>query len=136
MKFEKYPTKGHGRLPRWLSGKESACKAEDAANSGFDPWVRKIPWGRKWQPAPGFMPGESHGRRSLAGYSPRGAESDTTETTEHTHASLISHLSSQQPRLRLEPSSATGHCATRWRGRGGHLTSPSVKQEDLTGGDF
>ena len=47
---------------------------------GFDPWVRKIPWRRKWQPTPVFLPGESHGRRSLVGYSPRGRkESDTTE---------------------------------------------------------
>ena len=34
----------------------------------FDPWVRKIPWGRKWQPTPVFLPGKSHGQRSLAGY--------------------------------------------------------------------
>ena len=93
MKFEKYATKGHGRLPRWLSGKESACKAEDAANSGFNPWVRKIPWERKWQPAPRFVPGESHGRRSLAGYSPRGAELDTTGATEHTHTRRGFHIS-------------------------------------------
>ena len=47
---------------------------------GFDPWVRKIPWRRKWQPTPVFLPGESHGQRSLAGYSPWGRkESDTTE---------------------------------------------------------
>ena len=46
----------------------------------FDPWVGKIPWGKKWQPTPVFLPGESHGRRSLVGYSPRGhEESDTTE---------------------------------------------------------
>ena len=35
---------------------------------GFDPWVGKIPWRRKWQPTPVFLPGESHGRRSLVGY--------------------------------------------------------------------
>ena len=35
-----------------------------------DPWVGKIPWRRKWQPPPGFLPGKSHGQRSLAGYSP------------------------------------------------------------------
>ena len=35
----------------------------------FDPWVRKIPWRRKWQPTPVFLPGKSHGQRSLAGYS-------------------------------------------------------------------
>ena len=37
---------------------------------GFDPWVRKIPWMRAWQPAPVFLPGEFHGQRSLVGYSP------------------------------------------------------------------
>ena len=37
---------------------------------GFDPWVRKIPWRRKWQPTPVYLPGESHGQRSLVGYSP------------------------------------------------------------------
>ena len=44
---------------------------------GFDLWVRKIPWRRAWQPTPVFFPGESHGQRSPAGYSPRGRkESD------------------------------------------------------------
>ena len=47
---------------------------------GFDPWVGKIPWRRKWQPTPVFLPEESHGWRSLVGYSPRGRkELDTTE---------------------------------------------------------
>ena len=46
----------------------------------FDTWVRKIPRRRKWQPTPVFLPGESHGQRSLVGYSPWGCkESDTTE---------------------------------------------------------
>ena len=36
----------------------------------FSPWVGKIPWRRKWQRTPAFLPGESHGQRSLAGYSP------------------------------------------------------------------
>jgi len=36
----------------------------------FDPLVRKIPWRRKWQPIPVFLPGESNGQRSLVGYSP------------------------------------------------------------------
>ena len=38
----------------------------------FHPWVRKIPWRREWQPTPVFLPDESHGQRSLAGYSPWG----------------------------------------------------------------
>ena len=53
---------------------------------GFDPWVRKIPWRREWQPTPVFLPGKSHGRRSLAGYSPWGCkESDMTERLTLTH---------------------------------------------------
>ena len=48
--------------------------------SRFDPWIGKIPWRREWQPTPVFLPGESHGQRSLAGCSPWGhKESDTTE---------------------------------------------------------
>ena len=39
---------------------------------GFDPWVWKISWRREWQPTPVFLPGEFHGQRSLAGYSPWG----------------------------------------------------------------
>ena len=46
----------------------------------LDPWVGKIPWRREWHPTPVFLPGEFHGQRSLAGYSPWGCrESDTAE---------------------------------------------------------
>ena len=49
---------------------------------GFDPWVGKIPWRRAWKPISVSLPGESHGQRSLVGYSPRGhKELDTTEAT-------------------------------------------------------
>ena len=50
-----------------LSGKESVCQYRRRV---FDPWVRKIPWRRKWKPTLVFLPGKSHGQRSLAGYSP------------------------------------------------------------------
>ena len=56
-------------LPRWLSGKEHACQCR---RRDFNPWVRKIPWRRKWQPTAAFLPGKSHGQRSLAGCSPHG----------------------------------------------------------------
>ena len=56
-------------LPRWLSGEESACNAGDAKTLRFNPWVGKIPWSRKWQPTPVFLPGESCGHKSLVGYS-------------------------------------------------------------------
>ena len=61
------------------SGKEPVCQCR---RCGFDPWVRKIPWRRKFQPTPVFLLGESYGQRSLAGYSPWDRkESDTTEVT-------------------------------------------------------
>ena len=49
-----------------LNSKESACNAGDPR---FNPWVGKIPWRRQWQPTPVLLPGESHGQRSLVGYS-------------------------------------------------------------------
>ena len=49
---------------------------------GFDPWVRKIPWRKEWQPTPVFLPRKSHGQRNLAGFSPWGCkDSDATEAT-------------------------------------------------------
>ena len=50
-------------------GKGPACTCRRCR---FDPWVGKIPWRRKWQPTPVFLPGESHGQRSMMGYSPWG----------------------------------------------------------------
>ena len=51
-------------------GKESACQCRRLRRCGFDPWVGKIPWRRKWQPTPVFLSRESHGERSLLGHSP------------------------------------------------------------------
>ena len=67
-------------LPKWLSSKESACQCRRWRRRRFSPYVRKIPWLRKWQPTPIFLPGKLHGHRSLAGYGPWGhRELDTTE---------------------------------------------------------
>ena len=55
----------------------------------FDPWVGKIPWRRAWESTPVFLPGESHGLRSLAGYSPWVSESDMTEQLTHTHTHIF-----------------------------------------------
>ena len=69
-------------LSRWHSSKESICQCRRLKKYGVDPWIRKIPWSRKWQPTPVFLPGKFHGQRILAGYSPGGhKESDTTEQT-------------------------------------------------------
>ena len=51
------------------SGKEPACQCRRCKRHGFNLLVRKIPWGRAWQPTPVFLPGESHGQSSLVGYS-------------------------------------------------------------------
>ena len=80
-------------LPWWASGgsevKASACVCLQCGRPGFDSWVRKIPR-RKWQPTPVFLPGESHGQRSLVGCSPWGyKESDTIEWLHFTSLSKI-----------------------------------------------
>ena len=48
-------------LFRWLSGKEPTCQCRKHRRHGFDPWVRKISWRRKWQAMPIFFFGQSHG---------------------------------------------------------------------------
>ena len=55
------------------------ANAGEAKDAGSIPWVRKIPWRRKWQPTALHLPGKFHGQRSLAGYSPWG----------HTHACTL-----------------------------------------------
>ena len=75
-------------LPWWLR-RYSVCL--QCGRPGFNPWVQKIPWRRKWPSTPALLTGKSHGRRSLVGYSPWGRkESDTTERL-HFHF----HLSKQ-----------------------------------------
>ena len=69
--------------------KESAYKARDGSN----PWVQKIPLRREWQPTLVFLPGESHGQRSLVGYSPWGhKESDMTKPLTHTYTGTHTHI--------------------------------------------
>ena len=77
----------------WCSGKESACQCRRRKRHRFDPWVRKIPWRRKWQPTVVFLPGKSHGQRSLAGYSARGCKE--LDMTEHTFYSTDEEIESQ-----------------------------------------
>ena len=72
--------------PKWFSGKESACQCRRCKRCMFDPWVgKKIPWRRKWQPTPVFLPGESQGQKSLVGY-----------THTHTHTHMCAHTQHSQ----------------------------------------
>ena len=69
-------------LPK-LTGSEASLVAQTVKNlptiqkTWVQPTVGKIPWRRKWQPTPIFLPGKSHGQRKLVGYSPRVAKSRT-----------------------------------------------------------
>ena len=80
------------RASQWLSGKESACQSRRSKRHGFNSWVRKIPWSRKWEATPVFLPGESHGQKSLVGYTPWcRKELDKTEwLSMHTHTRVSS----------------------------------------------
>ena len=53
-------------IPHGTSGKEPTCKFRRHKRHRFDPWVGKISWMRAWQPTPVFLPGESHGQRSVS----------------------------------------------------------------------
>ena len=63
-----------GGIPGGSDRKESAHQYRRCR---FDPWVWKIPWRRKRQPTPVFLPGKSHGQRSLLGYTVHGVAKET-----------------------------------------------------------
>ena len=74
---------------RWLRAKESTCQCR---RHGFYLWVGRIPWRRKWQPPPVFLPGKSHRERSLVGCGPWGRKE--SDTTEHAHTSFSLKITS------------------------------------------
>ena len=78
--FTDYRRKMKHQYFRTYSGEDSTCQYRRCKKRcGFDPWVGKIRWRRKWSSTPGFLPGKVHGYRSLLGYSPWGhKQSDTT----------------------------------------------------------
>ena len=80
-------------MAQWLKKKKKIhLPMQETQEMWSDPWVQKIPWRRKWQPPPVFLPGKSYGQRSLAVYSPWGRkELDTTEQLIHTHTHTHTH---------------------------------------------
>ena len=71
-------------------GSDSKESAFNAGDPGFNPWVRKIPWRREWQPTPILLAGEFHGQRNRVGYNPRGhKESKTTQQLTQTHTDFF-----------------------------------------------
>ena len=92
------PLLQEGGFPGGSVGKGSTGNAGDSGRCKFNPWVRKIPWRRVWQPTPVFLPGESHGQRSLVGYSPWGHKvSDRTEATECALLEGEGNMSTENP---------------------------------------
>ena len=82
ISFKVIHTHSHGASQVALVVKNPVASAGDIKRLRFHPWVGKIPWRRAWQSTPVSLPGESHGQRSLAGYSPLGhTESDLTEVS-------------------------------------------------------
>ena len=80
--FRVFLTQIWSDFPGDARDKEATCQCRGYQRHSFDPRVGKIPWRRKWQRTSIFLPGESHGQRSLAGCNPWGhKESDTTEAT-------------------------------------------------------
>ena len=75
-------------FPGGTRDKEPACQCRRRETFGFDPGVGKIPWRPAWQPTPVFLPGESHGQRSLGGCSPWVCIVAATDVTAHTHLSV------------------------------------------------
>ena len=73
-------------LPWWLSGKRIYLQCR---RPGFDSWVGKIPWEKKLQPTPVFLPGKSHGQRSLVGFSPRGYKRVRHDSATKEHYSIV-----------------------------------------------
>ena len=98
---------------------------------GFHSWVGKIPWRRKWQPSPVFLPGESHGRRSLVGYSPWGHRG--SDMTERLHFSLFTFMHWRRkwkPTLVFLPGESQGRRSlVGWRPQGCKESDPT---EQLT----
>ena len=100
------------------ASKESTCPCRRYRRCRFDPWVRKSPWSRKWQPILVFLPGKSHGQKSLVGYSPWSCkELDMTEcvcvhacacahTHTHTHTHTLEVQDQRGSRLVFSPASS------------------------------
>ena len=88
-------------LCRCLSDKESACQCRRHRRHRFDPWVGKIPWSRKWQSTPVFLPGKSHGQKSLVGYSPWGHKE--LDMTDHTCKKPLALLWKKKKKQILRP---------------------------------
>ena len=104
-------------LPRCASDKELTLQCRRLKRHWFNPWARKIPWRRTWQPTPVLLPGQSHGQRSLEGYSPYGGKK-LKQLSVHTHVLEIpKQLTSTMELLASEFPLSTLKDALCWQGK-------------------
>ena len=96
-------------LPGGTSDKESAYQCRQIVGAESDPWMGNIPWRRKWQPTPVFLPEKFHGQRSLAGQSPWGQEE--LDKTAYTLSTLTHH------RVFPAPGTTTNVCSIEYLNR-------------------
>ena len=71
-------------FPCGTNGKEPTCQCKRPKKCRFNPWIGKIHWKRAWQSIPVFLPGESHGQRSVVGYSPWGRKESDNDCATNT----------------------------------------------------
>ena len=92
-------------FPGCTSGKQPSCHCRRCKRCGCDPWVTKIPWRRAWQLTLVFLPWESHGQRSLAGYSPWDPKSGIWQKRLSIHSSSTAQClgKNKRPRATLCP---------------------------------
>ena len=123
-------------FPGGASGKEPSCQYKRRKRCRFDPWVGKIPWRRKWQPTPVFLPGESHGQRSLVGNSPWGCWvvhnwSDLAHKICSSFKTPLRHFS--PPRTSYLKFSPPYNMAKCWRWLDTHFSSPGLEASEIQG---
>ena len=96
-------------FPHGSAGKEPACQGRRHRRHGFRPWVGEVPWGRRWQPTPVFLPEKSHGQRRLQTTAQSHKESDAhTHTHTHTHAPHLYEVGATDTSKRTRASDLPG----------------------------
>ena len=100
-------------FPGGASGKEPTCQCRRQERLRFDPWVRKIPCRKAWQPTPVLSPGESHGQRSLVAESRTRLKWLGTQMT-HWHGSVMGKFESEALPLALVDSGRSLRSPSGW----------------------
>ena len=110
---------------RGHSGQEHICQCRRRKRHAFDPWVRKTPWRRIWQPTQVFLPVKSDSQRTLAGYSPWGHRVRHDWATECAHTHTHTHTHTHRASYRIYASWFGGEC---WEARLCPGLDPLMKQ--------